>query len=77
MLRSGSGRGAAGRRRRCVPGRAETSLDDGGHVEELYGIGPAGAALIRPDGFVAWRADSSSSDPETVLTTVLTQVLAR
>jgi putative polyketide hydroxylase len=35
-------------------------------VEEFcaaFGIGPAGAALIRPDGYVAWRATDMPPDP--------------
>jgi putative polyketide hydroxylase len=31
-------------------------LDPAGQVPVRYGIGAAGASLIRPDGFVAWRA---------------------
>ena len=27
-------------------------------VAAAYGLGPEGAALIRPDGFVAWRAQT-------------------
>jgi 2-polyprenyl-6-methoxyphenol hydroxylase-like FAD-dependent oxidoreductase len=55
-----------------------SSLADGqGRFEELYGTGPAGASLIRPDGFVAWRSQADGNDAETVLTAVLTQILAR
>jgi hypothetical protein len=52
-------------------------VDDQGRFEKLYGIGPAGASLIRPDGFVAWRADSGGDDADAVLSTVLTRILAR
>ena len=52
-------------------------VDDLGRFEALYGTGPAGAALIRPDGFVAWRAQTADGDPEAVLTSALTQILAR
>ena len=31
-------------------------------VAEAYGIGPAGAVLVRPDGFVAWRSQNASTD---------------
>ncbi|MFI0900935.1 FAD-dependent oxidoreductase [Streptomyces sp. NPDC020983] len=34
-----------------------------------------GAVLVRPDGFVAWRADGASPDPEAELTAVLREVL--
>lgn len=33
--------------------------------------------LIRPDGFVAWRARTSGTDPEGTLTDVLDTVLSR
>lgn len=41
---------------------------------ETYGIGPTGASLVRPDGYVAWRAanDSSAAD----LLDVVRQVLS-
>jgi 2-polyprenyl-6-methoxyphenol hydroxylase-like FAD-dependent oxidoreductase len=31
-------------------------------VAEAYGIGAAGASLVRPDGFVAWRSTSAGED---------------
>jgi len=40
-------------------------------IEEAYGIGTAGAALVRPDGFVAWRSRDGSGDLKTVLENVL------
>lgn len=41
-----------------------------------FGIGTAGATLVRPDGFVAWRAQSLTDDPAATLRNVLRQVLA-
>jgi 2-polyprenyl-6-methoxyphenol hydroxylase-like FAD-dependent oxidoreductase len=39
--------------------RAGADFGDGaGRFEDLYGVGPDGAALVRPDGFVAWRTQS-------------------
>ena len=35
-------------------------IDDTGFAE-AYGITPAGATLVRPDGFVAWRANRSDA----------------
>jgi len=35
--------------------------------EDAYGIGASGAVLVRPDGFVAWRATSSESADSAVL----------
>lgn len=39
---------------------------EGDHFEQLYGIGPAGAALVRPDGFVAWRTRSAPNGDGTL-----------
>jgi 2-polyprenyl-6-methoxyphenol hydroxylase-like FAD-dependent oxidoreductase len=52
-------------------------VDDQGRFEELYGTGPAGAVLIRPDGFVAWRARAADDDAEAVLARAFSQILAR
>jgi putative polyketide hydroxylase len=40
-----------------------------------HGIGEAGAILVRPDGFVAWRADSMPADPAAELAGSLARVL--
>ena len=37
-------------------------LDDDGFAD-AYGISPSGAVLVRPDGFVAWRAETLSDRP--------------
>lgn len=42
-----------------------------------YGIGPSGASLVRPDGYVAWRAEGYTADAADRLTAVLRQILAR
>jgi len=34
---------------------------------QAYGISPSGAVLVRPDGFVAWRAAEAMPQPEAVL----------
>jgi aklavinone 12-hydroxylase len=52
-------------------------IDENGAVTAKYGIGTAGASLIRPDGVVAWRTDAASPDPAGTLNEVLTQLLAR
>jgi len=42
-----------------------------------YGVSPSGAALVRPDGFVAWRAiDGADASPST-LVRVLRTLLCR
>ncbi|HVB88237.1 MAG TPA: FAD-dependent monooxygenase [Candidatus Dormibacteraeota bacterium] len=51
--------------------------DSSGEFLSAYGIDPAGAVLIRPDGFVAWRSRASELVPPAQLTSVLTSVLCR
>jgi putative polyketide hydroxylase len=57
----------------------------GGSVENVatpenfcaaFGIGPAGASLIRPDGYVAWRAADLPPDPVDALAAALAAVSA-
>jgi hypothetical protein len=52
-------------------------LDTHARGEELYGIGPDGAVLVRPDGFVAWRTRSAPPDPATSLRDALAATLMR
>ncbi|HZM80601.1 MAG TPA: FAD-dependent monooxygenase [Candidatus Limnocylindrales bacterium] len=41
--------------------RVGTDFEDpNGTFAKLYGIGPDGAVLVRPDGFIAWRDDGSA-----------------
>jgi hypothetical protein len=40
-------------------------IDRSGTLEAVCGIGGEGAMLVRPDGFVAWRATAASPEPET------------
>jgi 2-polyprenyl-6-methoxyphenol hydroxylase-like FAD-dependent oxidoreductase len=42
-----------------------------------YGIGPSGASLVRPDGYVAWRASEHTTDAADRLTAALRHVLAQ
>ena len=42
-----------------------------------YGVGESGAVLVRPDGFVAWRAKAMTSDPARTIATVLRTLLMR
>jgi 2-polyprenyl-6-methoxyphenol hydroxylase-like FAD-dependent oxidoreductase len=55
---------------------ADLSDPEGG-FGAAYGVTPAGASLIRPDGMVAWRAKGSERDPAAVLARALRTVLAR
>ena len=50
-------------------------LDVEGRFLSGYGIGPTGAVLVRPDGFVAWRAVSAVSCPESALDAALSSLL--
>jgi putative polyketide hydroxylase len=43
---------------------------------DAYGIGGSGASLVRPDGFVAWRADAVPARPEHELRQALREILA-
>jgi putative polyketide hydroxylase len=51
--------------------------DDGSDWAQLHDADSDGAVLVRPDGFVAWRARTSGTDPERVLDEVLDTVLSR
>jgi putative polyketide hydroxylase len=44
---------------------------------ELHGTAEDGAVLVRPDGFVAWRADAAMPDADRVLTNVMQSLLCR
>ncbi|SDR15692.1 putative polyketide hydroxylase [Thermostaphylospora chromogena] len=51
--------------------------DDAGAFTALYGVEPAGAVLVRPDGHVAWRAPVAAADPAAELDAVLARLLGR
>jgi len=42
-----------------------------------YGITSMGAVIVRPDGFVAWRAKSSETKPQETLRGVLQRLLCK
>jgi putative polyketide hydroxylase len=42
-----------------------------------YGITATGAVLVRPDGFVAWRAKSSMAHPQDILRAALAGVVCK
>ncbi|MEV0248761.1 FAD-dependent monooxygenase [Nocardia sp. NPDC050712] len=41
-----------------------------------YGLDPGGATLVRPDGYIAWRAVTAPADPATDLSTAFDAVAA-
>ncbi|MEU9112520.1 FAD-dependent monooxygenase [Streptomyces sp. NPDC048483] len=51
--------------------------EKGADWAEVHGTAPAGAVLVRPDGFVAWRSEGMVADPEATLDEVLAAVLCR
>lgn len=55
--------------------RIGTALDVDGCWAEATGLAPDGALLVRPDDFVAWRADRLPRSPRTDLGRVLRQIL--
>jgi 2-polyprenyl-6-methoxyphenol hydroxylase-like FAD-dependent oxidoreductase len=60
----------------CVGSDLFTSSADASFAD-AYGISDSGAVLVRPDGFVSWRAPSMRDDPETVVGAALRTALAR
>lgn len=60
---------------RVGPGSEVTDPD--GRFTERFGIGPAGASLVRPDGFVAWRSPGLPADPAAELIGALASILSR
>lgn len=42
-----------------------------GRWQETYGIGEAGAVLVRPDGYVGWRSAAAAADPARTLSSAL------
>jgi 2-polyprenyl-6-methoxyphenol hydroxylase-like FAD-dependent oxidoreductase len=51
--------------------------DPEGRFEPAYGLSAAGAVLIRPDGFVAWRANAMGDDPHATIARALDAILIR
>ncbi|MFJ4500969.1 FAD-dependent oxidoreductase [Streptomyces sp. NPDC088864] len=56
---------------------AELEPEDGADWAGAHGTGPDGAVLVRPDGFVAWRAESAAGDAAATLHDVLVTLLRR
>ena len=52
-------------------------VDADGAWSAVRGIADAGAVLVRPDNFVAYRAADAVADPQSALTEALSAILAR
>ncbi|OJY38843.1 FAD-dependent oxidoreductase [Pseudonocardia sp. 73-21] len=50
--------------------------DPSGRWADVHGVGADGAVLVRPDGFVAWRAPGVGADPGAELLGALARVLS-
>lgn len=50
----------------------DTGTPAHGDFVEAYGLGPGGAVLIRPDGYIAWRAVTAPASRAAALTSALT-----
>ncbi|WUH95193.1 FAD-dependent monooxygenase [Streptomyces sp. NBC_00433] len=55
---------------------ADLVTEPGADWSSVHGTGQDGALLVRPDGFVAWRATTGCADPAAELSAVLRQVLS-
>jgi putative polyketide hydroxylase len=51
--------------------------DREGRFAPGYGLSASGAVLVRPDGFVAWRAATMPDDPVRALSSALTSILMK
>jgi 2-polyprenyl-6-methoxyphenol hydroxylase-like FAD-dependent oxidoreductase len=49
--------------------------DPDGLFAEAYGVGPHGASLVRPDGFIAWRSRQNAAERGDEMRAALTQSL--
>jgi putative polyketide hydroxylase len=59
----------------CLRIGADVVVPSGpGAFRAAFGLGPGGASLVRPDGYVAWRSDGMPADPATALTDSLGRV---
>jgi hypothetical protein len=49
--------------------------DSSGRWSSAYGVSAGGAVLVRPDNFIAWRAQDADDDPESALSAAITRLL--
>lgn len=55
----------------------DVQLDQPGEFQQAFGVSRSGAALIRPDGYVAWRTKELPSSAVEVLDEILSKVAFR
>lgn len=58
----------------CLRFGRELRSDDDTELTGVYGLSPRGATLIRPDGYIAWRAPVLPAEPTRELLSALTEV---
>jgi 2-polyprenyl-6-methoxyphenol hydroxylase-like FAD-dependent oxidoreductase len=58
----------------CLRFGRELTSETNAELTHVYGLEPGGATLIRPDGYVAWRAPELPAHPAQALTDALRQV---
>ena len=51
--------------------------DPDGRFADAYGLSPSGAVVVRPDGFVAWRAVDAAGASKAAMTALLSSLLCR
>jgi putative polyketide hydroxylase len=56
---------------------ADGLRDSEGVFPAAHGISPSGAVMIRPDGFVGWRADAGGASPAEEIVAVLRTLTCR
>ena len=61
---------------KCLRIGAELQSSDEAALRAAFGLGDEGASLLRPDGYIAWRAGDLSADPLHLLTEALASVAA-
>jgi len=60
-----------------VIGKDSEVSDPDGNWHGAYGIDPAGAVLVRPDGYVAWRSRGGVANPESTLREVFDRLFGK
>ncbi len=51
--------------------------DPDGRFADAYGLSPSGAVIVRPDGFVAWRAVDGATASKATMTALLSSLLCQ